>query len=570
MNMRQKTSQTNWGYCVPIFLVAMSISGWMATIASRERTLAHVARQSDRPLGKDLIKNALKEINPRLASGLESLAKAIDERGVDFELTPAIKQEFLEARREALRKNNLRIPTSDKSFDDLMTLIAAKRPKPTPTPTPTPTPIPAILSGPAFSKEALLGELGKVKADLLVEAIKARGVGFKLTLEEQVRFYESGADKALVDAIKQNYHAPIISTKNPYLNAEFIVLPEGEFQMGAEKWEEDEVPVHAVRIGAGYEIGKHEVTQAQWTLVMENNPSRVNAPNNPVENVSWEEVQVFIKRLNNRNDGYLYRLPTEAEWEYACRGGTNSDYAGVLDDLAWHAGNSGDKAHPVGEKKPNRWGLYDMHGNVREWVQDLYATYQPGIATDPRGPESGTDRVLRGGGWKDKGDLSRSSNRSSRSTAIREDNIGFRLARVKRPPSLPAENTQLAANNPGTSTPAATSTPVPPKPAPTPRPAATQSETLVLSKSALLAKAIKQVAPLYPSVAKSNGIRGQVEVAVEVDERGQVIKAVVVSGPTLLRVASEQAAKQWKFSQTLSAEGKPIKVSGVITFNFAP
>ena len=147
------------------------------------------------------------------------------------------------------------------------------------------------------------------------------------------------------------------------------------------------------------------MTQGQWQAVMGSNPSQFTGdPNRPVENVSWDDVQEFIRRLNAREGGATYRLPTEAEWEYAARAGTTTrwsfgDDASQLGRYAWHDGNAGGQTHPVGQLQPNPWGLYDMHGNVWEWVQDWYGKYASGTAVDPAGPSSGSYHVFRGGGW---------------------------------------------------------------------------------------------------------------------------------------------------------------------------
>ena len=194
---------------------------------------------------------------------------------------------------------------------------------------------------------------------------------------------------------------------------EFVGIPPGEFLMGstsrhAMDWEK---PTTRVRISKGFWLGKYEVTQDQWQAVMGNNPSRfAGCGNCPVEQVSWEDVQVFIGRLNSRSGGGRYRLPTEAEWEYAARAGTSTDtYAGditqpegndpVLNGIAWYGKNSGSRTQPVGRKSPNGFGLHDMLGNVGEWVGDWYGSYPGGAVTDPSGPGSGSERVIRGGGW---------------------------------------------------------------------------------------------------------------------------------------------------------------------------
>ena len=165
---------------------------------------------------------------------------------------------------------------------------------------------------------------------------------------------------------------------------------------------EDEQPAHRVAVSS-FEISTYEVTQEVWEAVMGENPSRfTNCPQCPVEQVSWDDVQEFLQKLNTR-DG-RYRLPTEAEWEYAARGGQESrgyTYAGgdTLDAVAWYGGNSGRRPRPVGQKAPNELGLYDMSGNVREWVADWYDDYPADSAVDPRGPRTGARRVNRSGSW---------------------------------------------------------------------------------------------------------------------------------------------------------------------------
>ena len=180
--------------------------------------------------------------------------------------------------------------------------------------------------------------------------------------------------------------------QNPSPAMQFVKITPGEFQMGCSandaECNADENPRHRVRITKPFEIGKYEVTQAEWTAVMQMNPSANKGANLPVESVSKFEAQDFLAKLNAKSDGYRYRLPTEAEWEYAARAGANFPYSGSLDRIAWYAANSEDETHPVGRKEPNAWGLYDMHGNVREWVSDLYSAtyYGTSPADDPTGP----------------------------------------------------------------------------------------------------------------------------------------------------------------------------------------
>lgn len=217
------------------------------------------------------------------------------------------------------------------------------------------------------------------------------------------------------------------------LNMKFAYIPAGSFQMGGTQ-NDSEKPIHTVTISRGFYIGTTEVTQAQWVAVMWNNPSSfTNCDACPVENVSWEDVQVFIKKLNDRGDG-KYRLPTEAEWEYAARAGSITEYSsgdgeGVLDRYAWYDANSGSRTHEVATKQPNAWGLFDMHGNVWEWVQDLYGDYPNGNTSDPSGVSSGSDRSLRGGSWGVGAGSLRSANRSAYKPAFRDQFLGFRVVR---------------------------------------------------------------------------------------------------------------------------------------------
>jgi formylglycine-generating enzyme required for sulfatase activity len=221
------------------------------------------------------------------------------------------------------------------------------------------------------------------------------------------------------------------------LGMEFIPIPAGSFIMGSGADDpealEDEKPAHRVTIGKPFHLGKYEVTQAQWDAVMEENPSRFKGRNNPVEDVSWDEAQEFIRRLNRKEGHGGYRLPTEAEWEYAARAGSTSAYgfgndAGQLGRYAWYDGNSGKKTHPVGQKEANAWGLHDMHGNVEEWVADWYGDYSSAPATDPEGPASGSDRVFRGGSWCDAARNCRAAYRLDLTPIFRCVSLGFRLA----------------------------------------------------------------------------------------------------------------------------------------------
>ena len=222
------------------------------------------------------------------------------------------------------------------------------------------------------------------------------------------------------------------------LGMEFVWIPAGKFLMGSPEDEEgrdDDERQHEVRISEGYWMKKHEVTQGEWEVVMGENPFFFTScgPRCPVGAVSWDDTQEFIRRLHSRESvsGYLYRLPTEAEWEYAARAGTTRARHGALDAIAWHRGNSGGGTHPVGQKRPNAWGLHDMLGNVWEWTGDWYGAYVSGPMTDPGGPESGSARVIRGGSWRFHARGVRSAARYAASPGSRFYTFGFRLARTE-------------------------------------------------------------------------------------------------------------------------------------------
>ena len=218
---------------------------------------------------------------------------------------------------------------------------------------------------------------------------------------------------------------------------EFVRIPAGEFLMGSNSSlaKFDEQPITQVRISREFWLGKYEVTQEQWQAVMGTNPSRFSVCGRcPVERVSWNDVQDFIRKLNERErgTGYVYRLPTEAEWEYAARAGTTGDrYAQDVDKIAWHVANSGLSTYSVGQKEPNAWGLHDMLGNVWEWVQDWYGPYPGGSVTDPAGPSSGSHRVLRGAGWANPASRCRAPERYREPPTFSQGVEGFRLVRTR-------------------------------------------------------------------------------------------------------------------------------------------
>jgi formylglycine-generating enzyme required for sulfatase activity len=203
----------------------------------------------------------------------------------------------------------------------------------------------------------------------------------------------------------------------------FVWCPAGNFVMGSppeELGRDEDEREHRVTLSRGFWLAKHEVTQGQWASVMGNNPSTFRGPRNPVDTVSWEDCQAFIRNLNERY-GVSSRLPTASEWEYACRAGTTTAYASgsspaTLDAYAWHGSNSGGTTQPVGRKQANAWGLHDMHG-----------AYPSGAVTDPTGPDAGSDRVTRGGSWGGIARRCRSAYRNLEAPDSRVRFVGFRI-----------------------------------------------------------------------------------------------------------------------------------------------
>jgi formylglycine-generating enzyme required for sulfatase activity/tRNA A-37 threonylcarbamoyl transferase component Bud32 len=254
------------------------------------------------------------------------------------------------------------------------------------------------------------------------------------------RYKTAGEMLAALDLPAQNFVNAI--------GMEFILIRAGKFMMGSPKSEagrsSDEGPQHEVTIASPFYLGKYQVTQGEWTAVMGSNPSHFTGDDRlPVEGVSWDDCQEFIKKLNARKDGYEYRLPSEAEWEYACRAGTATAFSfgetitaeQVNYDGNYPYGNAPkgkyrEKTTRVGSFPPNAWGLYDMHGNVYEWCQDRWHGNYNGAPTDGRAWEQGSDngRVLRGGSWYGRADACRSANRNRDAPSVRDFILGLRVA----------------------------------------------------------------------------------------------------------------------------------------------
>ncbi|MDR1165257.1 MAG: formylglycine-generating enzyme family protein [Deltaproteobacteria bacterium] len=221
---------------------------------------------------------------------------------------------------------------------------------------------------------------------------------------------------------------------------EFVLMPAGSFHMGADLNFEDgaksETPRRQVTVSKPFYLGKHEVTQGQWVAVMGDNPSRFKGRDNPVDSVSWGDAQAFLEKLNRREGTSRYRLPTEAEWEYSARAGTETAYffgddSRALSAYAWQ-GESYDRGstRPVGGKEANPWGLFDIYGNVLEWARDWFGEnyYESGPAADPAGPPAGAARSIRGCAWGEEASSCRSARREGLSPDGRRFDLGFRVA----------------------------------------------------------------------------------------------------------------------------------------------
>ena len=274
----------------------------------------------------------------------------------------------------------------------------------------------------------------------------ANGTRFLKTGSHNIRLsadgYEPLSQTIVVNASSTNFSfsmKKVILKLSPVIEAlvnNMVRIEGGTFMMGTsseqtDEADSDERPVHQVTLSS-FSIGKYEVTQQEWQAVMGSNPSNFKGNRRPVEQVSWEDCQEFIRKLNALT-GKRFRLPTEAEWEYAARGGNHSrgyQYAGGNDlgSVAWYIGNSDDETHIVGQKSPNELGLYDMSGNVYEWCQDWYGSYSSSSKANPTGASSGVGRVGRSGSWDSHQGRCRSSYRGGIEPLLRFNDLGLRLA----------------------------------------------------------------------------------------------------------------------------------------------
>ncbi|GEM_PF-1816970 len=269
-----------------------------------------------------------------------------------------------------------------------------------------------------------------------------------------IQFYKSGSyhpDLTNEDGFcPGNINEPVPGTVRTFLGIPFVWIPSGSFYMGSTKTPSElvelyggssslyssEYPQHQVIISKGFWMSETEITQKQWRDIMGNNPSTNKGDNLPVENLSWNDCQKFIEKINKLGNG-IFRLPTEAEWEYACRAGSTTEFCfgdseKELDNYAWHFFNSNYQTHPVKQKQPNTWGLYDMHGNVWEWCQDWYDMeyYGKSPLFDPTGPATGNYKVLRGGTCLRTLARCRSAFRSWNAPDLTMPDQGFRICRI--------------------------------------------------------------------------------------------------------------------------------------------
>jgi formylglycine-generating enzyme required for sulfatase activity len=254
-------------------------------------------------------------------------------------------------------------------------------------------------------------------------------------------FALSAAHGSEVQAADASRPAPGSKWTVPELDILLVPVPAGSFTMGSPANERgrqsNEGPQAQVTISKPFWLGATEVTQQQWEALMGANPSHHKKDgHHPVEMVSWTQAVEFCAKLTERErgagripDGYAYALPTEAQWEYACRAGTTDPHHGKIDDVAWHfKATEGENTKPVGQKQPNAWGLFDMHGNVWEWCADWFGPYEGGKQVDPRGAASGTIRIVRGGSYGEKPVDSRSAFRAGFKPERAGNSVGFRVA----------------------------------------------------------------------------------------------------------------------------------------------
>lgn len=331
------------------------------------------------------------------------------------------------------------------------------KPKPKPTPTPKPKPTPTPHATPEAAGYDVTFTCNVPSASLYIDGNangNASGTRFLKTGSHNIRVtangYEDYSRSITVNSSSRSFSFSLVKNTTPFfldqtitvkgVSFQMIAVHGGTFTMGAtyeqgNDADENEEPAHTVTL-SDYYMGKFEVSQALWKAVMDTNPSYFKGDDLPVEMVSWNDCQSFIHKLNSIT-GKTFRLPTEAEWEFAAKGGIYSkDYkysgSNSADDVAWYWGNCNEKTHSVGSKSPNELGLYDMSGNVFEWCNDWYGSYTTSYKSDPTGPAEGPGRVLRGGSVVGDADWCRTTYRGGGlpPNLVRPD-LGFRLILVR-------------------------------------------------------------------------------------------------------------------------------------------
>lgn len=402
---------------------------------------------------------------------------------------------------------------------------------------------------------------GYVEAEqrITVEEGKVLPVSITLTEEEKVPVAAPAARSADSQSETKNR----VFTVNG-VSFKMIFVEGGTFSMGSSSGDSDEQPVHSVTL-SGYYIGETEVTQELWQAVMGSNPSAFTGNRRPVERVSWHDCQEFIEKLNVLT-GENFRLPTEAEWEYAACGGNKSKnyaYPGSdnVGDVAWYSGNSNSTTHEVKGKLPNELGLYDMGGNVWEWCSDWYGRYSAGAVTNPQGPTSGSARIYRGGCWFYDADLCRCVYRDRSTPTGAGNTLGLRLVLPQDkevPVTAPSARTADSQLNMGQNV-------------------KTKSEPFTVvevmpifpgGQTALVQYIASHLK--YPPVAQENGVQGRVFVSFVVGEDGYVEDVQVIKGvdPSLDKEAVRVVKSLPRWTPG-NQQGKPVRVRYSVPVTFA-
>ena len=409
--MENKTSQNRWLWAAIVVLAA----GFIYVVV---QGLGDAARSRDAAQGMAGLQNRLDTAVTEQQDATQQLAKVAEQ--VDTAV-----QGVEEARSS--------LDTLRQGMDDRLAALQSQ------------------LEPAVAGQESEARRLGQLEEQVFSAVTRQQAATQRVTeLAEQVGSVTQGLEEARSElgAVREELAAlaaaspapePTVAPSETWTNdlqMTFVLIPAGSFEMGSESGDDDERPVRSLHIDKPYYISQFEVTQAQWFSIMESDPSKFSDDDNrPVENVSWEDAQAFIDKLNATEPGATYRLPTEAEWEYAARAGSTTAYAfgddaADLDAYAWYVDNASNTTHPVGEKQANAWGTHAMHGGVWEWVHDRYGPYPSGAASDSPDPPPGLRRVLRGGSWLSPAEDCRSASRSHAHPTFRGAHVGFRLVRT--------------------------------------------------------------------------------------------------------------------------------------------